>query len=55
MGYQILQGNTVEPLRFLIVLASDHITGATGLTPTVVVRKPGGGWAAPAGAVSEAG
>lgn len=36
-----------------MVLTSDHITGATGLTPTVTISKNCGAFAAPAGAVSE--
>ena len=28
------QNSTAQPLVFLMVLSSDHITGATGLTPT---------------------
>ena len=39
-----------------MVLSSDHITGATGLTPTVVISKGGTGpFATPMGAVSEIG
>lgn len=54
--YPIQQGNTTTPLRFLLVLASDHITGATGKTPTVTIAKNDGlGFATPAGAVAELG
>jgi len=55
MGYQIQQANTATPIRFLMVLGSDHITGATGLTPTVTIAKNNGGYAAPFGAVTEVG
>lgn len=54
--YPIQQGNTSTPLRFLLVLSSDHITGATGVTPTVRLAKNDGlGFIVPAGAVSEVG
>lgn len=38
-----------------MVLSSDHITGATGKTPTVTIAKNTGTYAAPAGAVTEVG
>lgn len=38
-----------------MVQSVDHITGATGLTPTVTLRKLGGSFFTPAGAVSEVG
>jgi len=37
----------------LLVLASDHLSPATGKTPTVTLSKNGGAFASPAGAVSE--
>lgn len=43
------------PLTFLMVDNADHITGKTGLSPSVTIRKNGGVFAAPAGAVSEIG
>lgn len=56
MPYPIQQGNTALPLRFLIVSSSDHITGATGKTPTVTIAKSDGlGFVTPAGAISELG
>lgn len=56
MGYPIGQSNIVRPLYFLMVLASDHITGATGKTPTVTLLKSGAtGFTTPAGAVTEIG
>jgi hypothetical protein len=48
--------NTTQPLPFLLVSSADHITGATGKTPTVTIRKnDGGAFATPAGAVTEVG
>jgi hypothetical protein len=38
-----------------MVLSSDHITGATGKSPTVTISKNGGAFAAPSGTVSEIG
>lgn len=56
MGYPIGQSNISRPLYFLLVLTSDHITGATGKTPTVTLLKSGAAaYAAPAGAVTEIG
>lgn len=47
------QSSTAQPLMFLLVLASDHISGATGLTPTVTLSKSGAAFGAPSGAVTE--
>lgn len=55
MDVFVPRGSTTNPLYFVMVLASDHRTPATGLTPTVVLSKAGGAFAAPAGAVSEVG
>jgi hypothetical protein len=56
MGYELRQFNTTRPLRFLLVLTSDHITGGTGKTPVVTLRKTGGtAFAAPLGPVAEIG
>ena len=55
MGYDILQRNTTNPLRFLMVLAADHVTGAVGLVPVVTIAKASGGFAPPSGAVTEVG
>jgi len=41
------------PIVFLMIDSTDHITGKTGLTPTVTISKNGGAFAAPAGAVTE--
>jgi hypothetical protein len=54
-GYDVQQGSTAYPLAFLMVLASDHITGAIGLSPTVTIRKVGGSLATPAGTITEIG
>jgi len=53
MSYPIKQSSTQAPLLFFMTLSSDHITGATGLTPTVTISKDGGAFASPSGAVSE--
>src|SRR5262249_53039013 len=53
MPFDILQSSTQSPLPFFMVQSSDHIAGATGLSPTVTIRKPGGSFAAPSGAVTE--
>lgn len=52
-GYDVQQSTTAYPLVFLMVLTSDHISPATGLTPTVTISKNGGSFASPSGAVSE--
>jgi phosphotransferase system HPr-like phosphotransfer protein len=55
MASFVQQSTTQLALKFFLVLSSDHITPATGLgaTPTVTIRKEGGAFAAPAGAISE--
>lgn len=50
-----LKQSTPEPVRLFLTLASDHVTGATGKTLTVTLAKPGAGFAAAAGAVTERG
>lgn len=52
--YDIKLG-TPEELVFLMISSSDHISPALGLTPTVVLSKNGGAFAAVVGAVSEIG
>lgn len=54
-GYAIQQSTAIQPLIFLLVQSSDHITPLTGATPTVLLSKSGGAFAAPAGAVTEIG
>lgn len=49
------QSDTTYPLFFLMVDSTDHVTGKTGLSPTVTISKNGGSFASPAGAVSEIG
>lgn len=49
----IKQSATAYPLLFLMVDSTDHVTGKTGLTPTVTISKAGGAFAAPSGAVTE--
>jgi hypothetical protein len=44
-----------EPLVFLMISSSDHISPALGLSPTVVISKNGGAFAAVNGAVTEIG
>ena len=47
------QSSTSYPILFLMVDSTDHVTGKTGLTPTVTISKNGGAFASPAGAVTE--
>jgi hypothetical protein len=49
------QNSTSHPILFFMADTSDHITGLTGLTPTVTLSKNGGSFAAAEGAVSEVG
>ena len=51
----IPQNNSTIPLPFLMTLNTDHITGATGRTPTVTIRNALGAFLPPNGAVSETG
>lgn len=55
MSYLLKQSQTARPLLFLMVDSADHITGKTGLSPTVTLSKNGGSFAAPAGAVAAVG
>ncbi len=55
MPLELTQGQTAEPLVFLMVDSSDHITGKTGLSPTVTLSKNGASFASPAGEVTEIG
>ncbi len=47
--------SSTYPILFRMKAASDHVTGLTGLSPTVQIAKSGGSFAAPAGAVTEIG
>lgn len=49
------QSSTAQPLMFLLVSSTDHITPVTGATPTVTISKNGGSFSSPSGAVSEVG
>ncbi len=49
------QSSTAQPLVFLLVQSSDHITGLTGASPSVTLSKNGGSFVSPSGAVSEIG
>lgn len=49
------QSSTAQVLMFLMVDSADHITGKTGLSPTVTLSKNGAGFGSPAGAVTEVG
>ncbi|MGB9592074.1 MAG: hypothetical protein ACPL1K_06120, partial [Candidatus Kryptoniota bacterium] len=51
----IKRGDTSKPLIWRMVDSSDHITGKTGLSPTVVISKNGGSFIAVSGTVSEIG
>ena len=53
MSYEIKQSSTEAALLFFLTLASDHLSPATGLSPTVTLSKNGGAFASPSGAVSE--
>lgn len=53
MTYEVKQSTTTYALVFLMVDSTDHVTGKTGLTPTVTLSKNGGAFASPSGAVSE--
>jgi hypothetical protein len=49
----MLKSSNAYPLMFLMIDSSDHITGKTGLTPTVTISKAGAAFASPAGSVTE--
>lgn len=49
------QSDATYPLFFLMVDSTDHVTGKTGLSPTVTISKNGGSFASPSGAVTEVG
>jgi len=53
LSYDIAQSTTAFPLVFFMTDSSDHLTGKTGLTPTVTLSKNGGAFASPAGTVTE--
>lgn len=49
------QSSTAQPLVFLMVDSTDHVSAKTGLSPTVTLSKSGAAFASPAGAVTEIG
>jgi len=58
--YPIDPGDNIEPiwgeaftLDTLLVLASDHVTAATGLSPTAQISKDGGAFSSASNSVSE--
>lgn len=53
MTYEVKQSTTTYALVFLMVDSTDHVTGKTGLSPTVTLSKNGGSFASPSGTVSE--
>lgn len=54
-SYAVKQATTAQPLLFLMIDSSDHVSPKTGLSPTVTLSKNGGSFASPSGAVSEIG
>lgn len=44
---------TTYPIVFFMADSADHVTGKTGLTPTVTISKNGGAFGAASGAVAE--
>lgn len=51
----IKQSSAIKAVPFFMVDAADHISGKTGLSPTVTISKNGAAFATPAGAVTEMG
>lgn len=49
------QSDSTYPMMFLMVDSTDHVTGKTGLSPTVTISKNGASFASPSGAVAEVG
>jgi len=47
------QSSTSYPMTFFMADSTDHVTGKTGLTPTVTISKNGAAFGAAAGAVAE--
>jgi hypothetical protein len=50
---QIKQSTAVAHIMFLMVDSTDHVTGKTGLSPTVTISKNAGSFATPSGAITE--
>lgn len=55
MSYLLKQGQTTQPLVFLMIDSTDHLTGKTGLSPTVTISKNGGAFSSPLGTVNPIG
>lgn len=53
MGYPVQQSTTNQDLYFFMKDSSDHVTGKSGLSPTVKIKPYGQSAGAPAGAVSQ--
>jgi len=53
MAKLIQQSTANDPLFFFLVLSSDHVSPATGLSPTVTLSKNGAAFGSPSGAVTE--
>jgi hypothetical protein len=53
MAKLVQQSTANDPLFFFLVLSSDHLSPATGKSPTVTISKNGAAFAAPSGAVTE--
>src|SRR2546427_105830 len=49
---ELKQSATDKVIPFLMVVSSNHIDGATGLTPAVEISKSGSAFAAPGGAIA---
>ncbi len=49
----VQQGNTTRNLQFVLILSSDHITGATGKAPACKISKNGAAGVTPSGAITE--
>lgn len=53
MAKELFLNGAGIPIKFMMIDSADHITGKTGLAPTVVIEKNGGTFGAPAGAITE--
>lgn len=47
------QSSTSYPILFFMTSSTDHVSGITGITPTVTISKNGGSFASPSGSVTE--
>lgn len=55
VGSDALLYGSLAPIPIFHPLSSDHVTGGTGLSPTVTISKNGASFVSPAGVVSEIG